>query len=313
MRPPSADVSFRDEGRGARGTPSARGGERVRAALRGVIVSLRPGCVRRGGFLSLVALAGMACIASPAAAQSPPGDMEQAVRAALAANPDLLGEAVQRYLADHPEVLQQAIIDMMAKRGGPAAPSAAAPAAPDRSAALKENAALLFSSPRQVVLGNPEGDVTLVEFFDYNCGYCKRALSDTRALLKEDPKLRIVLKELPILGPGSAEAARIGVALAMQDPSGRKSLAYHEALLGARGPANRAAALKAAEAAGADMALLERDVSGPEIDKTLAESRDLARALGINGTPAYVLANAVIPGAVGLTALKGAIAAARRP
>ncbi|WP_245454232.1 DsbA family protein [Aquabacter cavernae] len=285
-------------------------------SAKSAVTRLVPRRARRGLAALLSLGMGSFALLSPAAAQVPRGEIEQVVRAYLEANPDVVGEIVRRYLAEHPEMLQQAIIDMMAKRGGPSVPAPSAPAAaaaPDRSAALKQNAALLFNSPRQVTLGNPAGDVTLVEFFDYNCGYCKRALGDTQSLLKEDPKLRIVLKELPILGPGSAEAARIGVALAMQDPSGEKSRAYHEALLGARGQANRAAALKAAAATGADMARLEQDVSSPEIDKTLAESRDLARALGINGTPAYVLANTVIPGAVGLAGLKEAIAAARRP
>ncbi len=254
--------------------------------------------------------------AAPASSQTLRGEIEGIIKEYLATHPDEVGEAVKTYLADHPEVLQQAIIEMMRKRGATGAPGApaqaAAPAPPaDKSAALKQNADLLFNSPRQVTLGNPKGDVTLVEFFDYNCGYCKRALGDTQALLKDDPKLKIVLKELPILGPGSAEAARIGIALSMQDPTGQKYLAFHEKLLGGRGQANRETALAAAKAAGADMTRLDKDVSSPEVDKTLAETRDLARALGINGTPGYALVNGIIPGAVGTAALKTRIAAAR--
>ena len=95
-----------------------------------------------------------------------------------------------------------------------------------------------------MTLGNPQGDVTLVEFFDYSCGFCKRALSDMLALLKDDPKLKIVLKEFPILGPGSVEAARVAVAVRMQDPGGQKYLAFHQELLGAPGPATRDRALR---------------------------------------------------------------------
>ncbi|MFG1423501.1 DsbA family protein [Roseixanthobacter liquoris] len=261
------------------------------------------------------ALLAAALLASPPArAQATRAEIEDVVRSYLAAHPEVVGPLVKQYLSDHPEVLQQAIIDMMGKRGGAPAPAPAAQAAPpmvDRSAAVKQNADALFNSSRQVTLGDANGDVTLVEFFDYNCGYCKRALQDTVFLLKDDPKLKIVLKELPILGPGSAEAARIGVALNMQDPSGTKYLAYHRTLLSDRGQANRESALKAAASAGADMARLEKDVSSPEVDKALAESRDLARALGINGTPAYVVAGGVVPGAVGAETLKNKIASAR--
>ena len=90
----------------------------------------------------------------------------------------------------------------------------------------------MFSSPHQVVLGNPPGNVTFVEFFDYNCGYCKRAMSDMLTLLKNDPKLKVVLKEFPVLGPGSVEAAQVAVAVRMQDKTGKKYLEFHQKLLG---------------------------------------------------------------------------------
>src|SRR5665647_2056263 len=103
----------------------------------------------------------------------------------------------------------------------------AAGEAEKHQAAVKENAMALFSSPRQVVVGNPQGNVTFVEFFDYNCGYCKRAMSDMFTHMKEDPKLKVVLKEFPVLGPGSVEAAQVAVAVRMQDKTGQKLSLIH--------------------------------------------------------------------------------------
>lgn len=117
---------------------------------------------------------------------------------------------------------------------------------------------------------------------------------------------------MPILGPGAAEAARIGIALRMQDDTGKKYLSFHETLLGGRGAVNRDNALAAAKQAGADMHRLERDVSSAEIDQTIEETRQLARAVGINGTPGYVIGETVVPGAIGAAALKARIADVRK-
>jgi protein-disulfide isomerase len=260
---------------------------------------------------AIVAIA-MLTTASISSAQSVRGEFEAVIKEYLEQHPDEIGGMVKDYLAKHPEVIQQAIIDMMKKRetaGGQA--QNARPASPDKSTAIKSNSDLLFNSKRQVNLGAAEGDVTLVEFFDYNCGFCKRALSDTVTLLKDDPKLKIVLKEYPILGPGSAEAARIGIAVRMQDQGAQKYLVFHQLLLGGRGPVNREAALAAAREAKVDMAQLETDVASDEVTKTLEESRQLAQSLGIKGTPGYVVGNVVVPGAVGAVALKKAIQQAR--
>lgn len=126
-----------------------------------------------------------------------------------------------------------------------------------------------------------------MEFFDYNCGYCRRALSDKMVLLQEDRELRIVLNELPILGTASTEAAGVAVAVRMQDRTGEEYLAFHRRLLGGRGPADRASALAAACEEGLDMARLEQDLSSDEVRRTLDENAALARAVGIKGTPAY--------------------------
>ena len=271
--------------------------------------------IRTAAIFAFAALATTAWVPL-AQAQTLRTEIEAIVKEYIASHPDEIGEVVKDYLGKHPEALQEAIIGMMkARRGGAQVGNQPAPLAllgADKAAAVKNNSDLLFNSKLQVTLGDVKGDVTLVEFFDYNCGYCRRALADTMALLKDDPKLKIVLKEFPILGPGSAEAARIGVAVRMQDPGGQKYLAYHEKLLGGRGPANRESALAAAREAGVDMERLDKDVASDEVGQTLDESVKLAHALGINGTPGYVVGDTVVPGAIGAVALKRKIQEARK-
>ena len=162
------------------------------------------------------------------------------------------------------------------------------------------------------MLGNPQGDVTFVEFFDYNCGYCKRALNDMVEIMGKDPKLKVVLKEFPVLGPGSVEAAQVAVAVRMQDKTGKKYLEFHQKLLGGRGQVDKAKALAAAKEIGLDMARLDKDLKSDEIGKTLEESMKLAEALGLNGTPSYVIGNDVVIGAVGQAQLSQKIQAARQ-
>ena len=178
-------------------------------------------------------------------------------------------------------------------------------------AAIQENAALLFSSPRHVTLGNPQGDVTFVEFFDYNCGYCKRALDDMLTLIKDDPKLKVVLKEFPVLGPASQEAARVASAVRMQDKTGKKYLEFHQKLLTGRGSVDQARALAVAREVGFDMTQIERDMASDEVRASLEESFKLAEKLGLNGTPSYVIGNEVVVGAVGVAALTAKVNAAR--
>ncbi len=210
---------------------------------------------------------------------------------------------IRDYLVSHPEVLQEAMAELEKRQ--------AIAEAEKSKTAIKNNAATLFDSSHQVVVGNPQGDVTLVEFFDYNCGYCKRALSDLTDLMKDDGKLRVVLKEFPVLGPGSVEAAQVAVAARMQDKSGKKYFDFHQRLLAGRGQADRARALAAAKDAGFDMARIERDMASPEVKATLDESMKLAEQLGLNGTPSYVVGSDVVIGAVGLAALKDKVKAAR--
>ena len=254
----------------------------------------------------------------PASAQDLRGEIEGIVKDYLASHPDEVGEIAKDYFVKHPEAVGQILAEMLKRRaatnasaGTNTTSSAAFKSGPDRSAAVASNAAPLFTSPHQVTLGNPNGDVTLVEFFDYSCGFCKRALPDLLTLLKDDPKLKIVLKELPILGPGSLDAARVAVAVRMQDPGGQKYIAFHQELLGGPGPASREKALAAAKDQGLDMARLEQDIVADEVGATLKEDVQLASAVGITGTPGYVIGKDVILGAVGVTGLKQQIERAR--
>jgi len=214
-----------------------------------------------------------------------------------------LQSIIREYLVQHPEVLQEAMAELEKRQ--------VAAEAEKTKAAVKNNAQTLFDSSRQVVVGNAQGDVTLVEFFDYNCGYCKRALTDLTDLMKDDSKLRVVLKEFPVLGPGSQEAAQVAIAARMQDKSGKKYFDFHQRLLSGRGQADRVRALAAAKEAGFDMAKLERDMASPEVKATIEENMKLAEQLGLNGTPSYVVGSDVVVGAVGLEALKGKVKTAR--
>jgi protein-disulfide isomerase len=162
------------------------------------------------------------------------------------------------------------------------------------------------------VLGNPQGNVTMVEFFDYNCGFCKRAMSDMLDLIKSDGNLKFVLKEFPVLGEGSVEAARVAVAARMQDTSGKKYVEFHQKLLGGRGGADKMHALAVAKEVGFDMPRLERDMGSDEVKKTIEENMKLAEALGVSGTPSYVVGEEVVVGAVGLDALREKINAERK-
>jgi protein-disulfide isomerase len=210
---------------------------------------------------------------------------------------------VKNYLIAHPEVLEEAMNELSKRQ--------AAAETVKHEASVATNAQTIFNSPRGVVLGNKDGDVPFVEFFDYNCGYCKRAMADMLDLLKTDPKLKVVLKEFPVLSQGSVEAAQVAVAVRMQDPGGKKYLDFHQKLLGGRGQADKARAMAAAKEAGLDMARIEKDLGSPEVKATIEENFKLAEEMGMNGTPSYVIGKQVVVGAVGLEGLKEKIALAR--
>jgi protein-disulfide isomerase len=247
----------------------------------------------RMAFLVAGAIALALPAAAPAQAQSFSADQREEI-----------GNIVKDYLLTHPEVMQDVMAELEKHQQ--------AADAEKHRAAVVENKATLFSSPHQVVLGNPQGNVTMVEFFDYNCGFCKRALSDMLDLIKTDNNLKFVLKEFPVLGEGSVEAARVAVAARMQDASGKKYIEFHQKLLGGRGAADKARALAVAKEVGFDMGRLEKDMGSDEVKKTIDENLKLADALGVSGTPSYVVGEEVVVGAVGLDTLREKIAAERK-
>ncbi|MBN9040219.1 MAG: disulfide bond formation protein DsbA [Rhizobiales bacterium 62-47] len=210
---------------------------------------------------------------------------------------------IKSYLLSHPEVLEEVSAELTKRQ--------AAAEAEKHANAVTANAQTIFNSPRGVTLGNRDGDVNFVEFFDYNCGYCKHAMNDMLTLMKADPKLRVVLKEFPVLGQGSVEAAQVAVAVRIQDPSGKKYLDFHQKLLGGRGQADKARALAVAKEVGLDVARIEKDMSSPEVRATIEENFKLAESMGMNGTPSYVIGKQVVIGAVGIDALKEKVGVAR--
>lgn len=212
-----------------------------------------------------------------------------------------IGPLVHQYLIDHPEVIQEALQALDARQKAEAAQAQA-----NALSRLKEP---LFASKYQAVMGNPKAPITLVEFIDYNCTYCKRALGDTKALLDSDPDVRIVIKEFPILSRGSVEAARVASAVNLVAPD--KYQAFHFELLSAKGQADEDRALAAAAKTGVDVNAVKKALDDPSVASSIQEAYSLAQNLDINGTPAFVLANEVMPGAIGLEALQSKITAVR--
>jgi protein-disulfide isomerase len=249
-------------------------------------------CVPRPLAAALFALLLALPAAAPAQTQSFSADQRSEIE-----------RIVKEYLLSHPELLQDVMSELEKRQ--------ALADAEKHRAGVKEHSAALFTSPRQVTLGNPQGDVTVVEFFDYNCGYCKRAMSDMLDLLKDDGKLKFVLKEFPVLGEGSVQAAQVAAAVRMQDKTGKKYLEFHQKLLGGRGQADKTRALAVAKEIGLDVAKIEKDMAGDEVKATIEESFKLAEALGLNGTPSYVVGTDVVIGAVGANTLKEKINSAR--
>jgi protein-disulfide isomerase len=221
----------------------------------------------------------------------------QAPQAVAGLDPKVLNPMIESYLMSDPTILQ---------RLSGALDSKMQVAAREKStqviATMKE---AIFNDPNQVVLGNPNGDVTLVELFDYNCGYCRSALPDMASLLADDPNLRVVLKEFPILSNESIDAARVAI---LVNESDADYWSFHEALFTSRGQVDKKTALAAAADLGLSPVNLELKMEEPQVSKAIQTSYDIAKALNITGTPTYIIGNEVIPGAIGLDELKGRIA-----
>ena len=205
---------------------------------------------------------------------------------------------VREYLLREPEIVYQALEELQRRQ--------AEAAAERQHAAIVENRSELLNDPASPVGGNPKGDVTLVEFFDYRCAYCRRVVSSMRALLDEDRELRVVFKEFPVLGPNSERAAR--AALASRRQGGY--VPFHFALMAAE-DLSLEGIRAAAEAVGLDADRLEVDMVSPEVNAAIEANYALANELGIEGTPAFVIGTQLIPGAVDKARLEQLIREAR--
>lgn len=226
------------------------------------------------------------------AAEAPYSDQEKAD----------LGSVIKEYLLKNPEVIRDAMAEL--ERRDQIA------AAEQQKKTLASVSEILIKSERSIVLGNPKGDVTLVEFFDYNCGYCKRAMADLQALLKSDTDLRLVVRDFPVLGKESVEASMVAVAVANQ-LKGAAYLDYHSKLMESKGRIGKERALQVAKEMGIDMDRLDTDISSKETRLALEETMRIANQLQIQGTPAFVIGDDVIFGAVGREPLAKAIESVR--
>lgn len=200
-------------------------------------------------------------------------------------------QVVRDYILEHPEILPEAMEKLQRR---------------ETSKQLAGVRGAVEKPFPGAVLGNPEGKVTLVEFTDFACGYCRQSVADVEALVAENPDLRVVVRELPILSPESAEAAKMALAAAKQG----KFEAFHHAMFAAGRPSPQTIEA-AARAAGVDLAKARAAMQDPAIEAELERNLDLARQLGFNGTPSWVVGDDVISGAVGKEHLSRAIAAAR--
>ncbi|WP_068117883.1 DsbA family protein [Tropicimonas marinistellae] len=195
-------------------------------------------------------------------------------------------ELVYEAIRENPGIVMEAVELLQAQEAEQQAAAA--------SQVLSAHRDTLENDPNAPVIGNPDGDVTVVEFFDYNCPYCKRAADEVKALMADDGNIRIVYREWPILGEGSVFAARAALASRSQG----KYEAFHWALMELKGRADEASVLQAAEKVGLDIDKLWEDMDAPEIEEHIATSMALTQALGFSGTPSFVIGEALVPGYV---------------
>jgi protein-disulfide isomerase len=218
----------------------------------------------------------------------------------LPADRTALGKSIREYLLANPEVLVEAMQELERKQDS------------QRDAvAIKgvhENQAELYRDPDSPIGGNPNGDVVMVEFNDYQCPYCKRAHQAVKSVTGADGKVKIVYKDLPILGEASRTAALAALAATKQG----KHLALHNALMEFTGKLDRDKILEIASSVGLDRAQLEKDMEDPKLKQIIERNMALASALGIRGTPAFVIGKQFVPGAIDAATLKQLIADARK-
>ncbi len=209
-------------------------------------------------------------------------------------------EAVVRaYLLKNPAIIREAIVLLQRQDAEQAALKVKATMAAAR--------AELEHSPTSPVVGNPAAKATVVEFFDFRCGYCKRVAPAVEELLKTDPDVRVVYKQLPILGPESMLAAQAALAAHLQG----KYKAFHDGLF-ALEVVNEESIMALAKSQGLDLVRLRADMSGPAVNAEIEANVKLSTPLGITGTPGFVIGDSIAPGALDLASMRTLVASSRK-
>lgn len=211
-----------------------------------------------------------------------------------------IDQMIHDYLLDHPDVVIEAVKGAQQK--------SEAMAAEMTRRVIAEKRQELVADPDAPVGGNPKGDATIVEFFDYRCPYCKQVEPSLEALLKEDPKLRIVYKEFPVLGEASVFATRVALAARKQG----KYDDFHRLMMGTKGTIDEDVVLRVAAAAGLDLDKVKADMADPQIDAQIKANYGLAETLGIDGTPAFIIGDTLTPGATDIDTLRKQVAELRK-
>lgn len=234
---------------------------------------------------AIIALAMAALLPMPALSQElDEARVKELVLETIRENPDIIMEAVA--------LLEQRQADAQAQ---------------SKAEVLRNQRELIERDPNAPVLGNPDGDVTVVEFFDYNCPYCRRVKPEVRALIEEDPNIRLVYREWPILGEGSVFAAKAALAARAQG----KYEDFHWAMMAIDGRANEASVMRVAEEVGLDLDRLRKDMEAPDVVEHIETSMRLSQALGFNGTPSFVIGEALVPGFIEKERLSDLVVEAR--
>ena len=243
-----------------------------------------------GGLIAIGAILGVRALPDRSGGPAP----------ALSGDKAALGKAIRDYLIANPEVLVEAMQELERKQDTAQSNQA--------QKAIQEHRTALLGDPESPIAGNPDGDVTIVEFSDYQCPYCKRAHATVKSVLAADGKVRLVFKDLPILG----EPSRIAALAALAARAQNKHLAMHNALMEYSGKLDRERIMELAASVGLDVAQLQKDMEDPKLKAIIERNMALASALGVRGTPAFVIGRQFVPGAIDAGTIRQLIADARK-
>jgi protein-disulfide isomerase len=244
--------------------------------------------IRRSVSLLAAALSGILVTATHAA------------ETVMPAEKSVVEQMIHDYILQHPEIVSQALQSAQDKRKTQVEEV--------NRAAVAEKRNALLDDPMSLVAGNVKGDVTIVEFFDYRCGYCKQVEPALESLVHEDGGIRVIYKELPILGSDSRYAAQVALAARRQAKYGN----FHTAMMAARGRIDQRSVLDIAASAGVDVDQVQTDLQAVEINDTIERNLALAQSLGIRGTPTFVIGDEIVFGAIDLATMKQKVATMRK-